>query len=135
MKTLIVEDDFTCRFLLSKLLDSYGQSHIAINGKEAVAAVRDAWDCGEPYDLICMDIMMPEMDGQMALQQIRQLEEDRGIQPSKGAKIIMTTAMGDMKNVSNAFHSLCDAYLTKPIIKGKLMETLQSLKLISPATV
>jgi len=135
MKTLIVEDDFTCRFLLNKLLDGFGQSHIAVNGKEAVAAVRAALDSGEPYDLICLDIMMPEMDGQMALTQIRQLEEEWAIQSSQGAKIIMTTALGDIKNVSKAFHGLCDAYLTKPIIKTKLIDTLQSLKLISPAMI
>jgi len=135
MKTLIVEDDFTCRFLLNKLLDSFGQSYIAVNGKEAVAAVRAAWDSGEPYDLICLDIMMPEMDGQMALKQIRQMEQERGILSSQGAKIIMTTALGDIKNVSKAFHGLCDAYLTKPIMKTKLTETLRSLKLISPVPV
>ncbi len=134
MKTLIVEDDFTCRFLLQKLLGGYGTTHIAINGKEAVAAVHIALECGEPYDLICLDIMMPQMDGHAALQKIRQLEEDKGILSSEGVKIIMTTALGDLKNISNAFHGLCDAYLTKPIIKCDLLKSLQTLKLISPAT-
>lgn len=135
MKTLIVEDDFPCRFLLQKLLGCYGPAYIAVNGKESVEAVRTALGGGEPYDLICMDIMMPEMDGQVALKQIRQVEEDHGIRSSQGVKIIMTTALGDMKNISQAFHSLCDAYLTKPIIKTKLIDTLQSLKLISPAMI
>ena len=131
MKTLIAEDDFTSRLLLQELLKSYGPSHVAVNGKEAVDAARIALEAGEPYDLICLDIMMPEMDGQEALQQLREQEKARGILPSDCAKIIMTTALADIKNVMTAYSSLCDAYLTKPIQKAKLMEELRKLKLIS----
>jgi two-component system chemotaxis response regulator CheY len=130
MKTLIVEDDFTCRFLLQKLLDSYGQCPIAVNGKEAVCAVKAAMDAGEPYDLICLDIMMPEMDGQAALKEIRGMEEAKGILSTRGSKIVMTTALDDMKNVSTAYNALCDGYLVKPIEKAKLTALLGKLKLV-----
>ncbi len=130
MKALIVEDDFTSRLLLQELLKNYGTSHIAVNGREAVAAVHAALQADEPYDLICLDIMMPEMDGQEALLQIREQEASKGILSSCGAKIIMTTALGDMKNLSTAFNSLCDAYLQKPIGKAKLIEELCKLNLI-----
>jgi two-component system chemotaxis response regulator CheY len=131
MKTLIVEDDFTSRLLLQELLKSYGPSHVAVNGKEAVEAVRLALEAGEPYGLICLDVMMPEMDGQAALRNIRAQEEARGIVSSCGAKIVMTTALGDVKSVSAAYSGLCDAYLQKPIQKAKLLEDLRKLKLIS----
>ncbi len=131
MKTLIVEDDFTSRLLLQELLKGYGPSHVAVNGKEAVEAVRAALEANEPYDLICLDIMMPEMDGQEALREIRALEDARGITSSYGAKIIMTTALGDLKNVSAAYGSLCDAYLVKPIEKVKLREELNKLELVT----
>ncbi|HQM44898.1 MAG: response regulator [Syntrophaceae bacterium] len=129
MKTLIVEDDFTSRLLLQELLKIYGPCHIAVNGKEAVEAARIALDSGEPYDLICMDIMMPEMDGQEALRRIRELEEDRGILSTYGTKIFMITALGDIRNVSDAYGNMCDAYLTKPIQQAKLQEELRKLKL------
>jgi len=131
MKTLIVEDDFTSRLLLQELLKGYGPSHVAVNGKEAVEATRLALEAGEPYDLICLDIMMPEMDGQQALRNIRAQEEARGIISSNGAKIVMTTALGDLKNVSAAYSGLCDGYLTKPIQKAKLLEELRKLGLMS----
>lgn len=130
MQALIVEDDFTSRLLMQELLKSYGPTHIAVNGKEALEAVRAALDRGEPYDLICLDIMMPKMDGQEALKQIRALEEAKGSGSSHEAKIIMTTALADLKNVSTAYNSLCDGYLTKPIQKAKLLEELRKLNLI-----
>ena len=129
MKTLIVEDDFTSRLLMQELLKSYGPSHVAINGKEAVAAAQTARESGEPYDLICLDIMMPEMDGQEALRRIRTSEELLGIQSCDGVKIIMTTAVTDLRHVSAAYYGLCDAYLTKPIDKSKLVATLKELGL------
>jgi two-component system chemotaxis response regulator CheY len=130
MKTLIVEDDFTSRLLLQEILKTYGAVHIAVNGKEAIQAVRAAMDAGEPYELVCLDIMMPVMDGREALKEIRDMEEGRGINSSHGAKIFMTTALDQMKSVIQAFHGLCDAYLFKPIDKTKLLEQLHASRLI-----
>ena len=130
MKILIVDDDFTNRLLMQELLKSYGSAHIGVNGKEAVEAVRISLEVGEPYDLICLDIMMPEMDGQQALKEIRALESAGGIVSTRGAKIMMTTALASLKNVSSAYSSLCDAYLVKPIQKARLLDELRKLKLI-----
>ena len=68
-----------------------------------------------PYQLICLDIMMPGMDGQSALQTTRGLENARGILSCDWAKIVMTTSLGDSQSVFSAFRSVCDGYLTKPI--------------------
>ena len=130
MRTLIVEDDFTSRLLLQSLLAPYGECHLAVNGREAVAAFRTAQKSGQAYDLICMDIMMPEMDGQTAVKEIRALEEAGGTLSTQGVKIIMTTALDDVKNVVESFKSLCDAYLFKPIDTGKLDAHLRELDLV-----
>ena len=131
MKTLIAEDDFTSRLLLQKLLEGYGTCHIAVNGREAVEAARLAIEEGEPYDLICMDIMMPEMDGQKALGEVRRLEQTSVVSGLGHAKIIMTTALADKANVMKACEQRCDGFLAKPIQKAKLEEDLRKLELIS----
>jgi two-component system, chemotaxis family, chemotaxis protein CheY len=131
MKTLIVEDDFTSRLLMQELLRGFGMAHIAVDGQEAVEAVRAALEANEPYDLICLDIMMPGMDGQQALKEIRAQEEAKGIFSTDGAKIIMTTALDDIQHKINAFSSLCDGYLTKPIRRDQLLAELRKYKLIS----
>lgn len=130
MKILIVEDDFTSRLLLQEILKDYGACHVAVNGQEAVDAARAARQAGEPYDFICLDIMMPELDGQDALRQIRADEEAQGVISTQGTKIMMVTALSDIKNVHTAYGSLCDGYLTKPIDKGNLLKQLRQLKLI-----
>jgi two-component system chemotaxis response regulator CheY len=129
MKTLIVEDDFTSRLLLQELLKHRGEVHIAVNGREAATAVQAAVTAGRPYDLICLDIMMPEMDGHGALGEIRRIEEAAGVRPGEGAKVMMTTALADPRNVIAAYRNLCDAYLVKPIDKARLLDTLRTLGL------
>lgn len=131
MKTLIVEDDFTSRLILQKLLAPYCECHVAVNGEEALSAYSAARENAADYDLICLDIMMPGMDGQSVLREIRQRENDAGIPLGKGVKIVMTTALGDKANVLEAFRGTCDAYLVKPFDKEKLLEVLRSLRFVS----
>lgn len=131
MKTLIVEDDFLVRALLTTLIAKYGECHVAVNGKEALDAVQSAFDENQPYDLICLDIMMPVMDGQETLLELRKMEEDMYISPSHITKVIMVTAVDDSKNMMKAFREgQCEAYLTKPVDKAKLIDHLKNLDLI-----
>lgn len=132
MKTLIVEDDFLVCALLTTLISKYGECHVAVNGKEAFEAIERAFDASQPYDLICLDIMMPVMDGQETLLELRKMEEDRYISPSHVTKVIMVTAVDDSKNMMKAFRDgLCEAYLTKPVDKAKLIDHLKTLDLIA----
>jgi len=131
MKSLIVEDDFTSRLLMQKFLAPYGESHVAVNGNEAIEAFTQAINSDEPYQLICLDIMMPEMDGHATLKEIRAFEENKGIMVGDGVKIIMTTALGDMDNKLTAVKEFCDAYLVKPIDRNKILELIDSFGLIN----
>jgi two-component system chemotaxis response regulator CheY len=130
LRVLLVEDDFTSRLLLQTFLSRYGECHIAVNGKEAVDAFRAALDAGQGYDLVCMDIMMPEMDGREAVRQVRALEEARGVLSTYGARIVMTTAIGDVREVIRCFRELCDAYLMKPIDLAELLRQMRSFRLV-----
>jgi two-component system chemotaxis response regulator CheY len=130
VKTLIVEDDFTSRLVLQTFLSRYGECHIAVNGREAVEAFGSALNSGEKYELICMDVMMPEMDGREALRQVREMEEARGIRFPAGVKVIMTTAVNDIKEVMRCFNEICDAYLVKPINLSELLAQVKSYHLV-----
>ena len=129
MKILVVEDDFISRKLLVKSLSGYGECDVAVNGREAIDAFALALNDGPRYDLICLDIMMPEVDGLEALKKIRALETERGIGELDGVKIIMTTALGDKTDILEAFTSGCEAYLVKPLDRDSLNRTLKELGL------
>jgi two-component system chemotaxis response regulator CheY len=120
MRILIVEDDPICSLILEKSLESVGETETAANGEIGLNAVHAAFLDGRPFDLICLDIMMPKLDGQALLKEIRALEVEHRVAPDKGAKIIMTTALNDQHNVVEAIPR-CDAYLTKPIDRAQLM--------------
>lgn len=131
MKCLIAEDDFISRRVLSELLSPYFNCEIAVDGEETVASFKLAHEAKKPYDLICLDIMMPRLDGREALRQIRALEKEMGVPGNCEAKIIMTTALDDAKTVFDTYYQGgATAYLVKPISKTKLLAEIRSLGLI-----
>jgi two-component system chemotaxis response regulator CheY len=79
MKTLIVEDDLISRKLMVKYLTQYSKCDVAVNGEEALQYFNMALNEGQLYDLITLDIMMPKMDGQQVLKEIRRIESEKGI--------------------------------------------------------
>jgi two-component system chemotaxis response regulator CheY len=131
LKMLVVEDELTSRLVLQDLLSKYGECHVAVTGEEAVKAFRMALADAAPYELICMDIRMPGMDGVEAVSQIRAVETDDGVLSSNGVKIIMQTGVEEPKDVVASYHALCDAYLVKPIKKSSLLDALSKMGLIA----
>ena len=130
MRILIAEDDFISRKYMMRFLSKYGECDVTVDGTEAIEAFIMALENGEGYDLICLDIMMPVVDGYQALQRIREIEKERGIPEEKAVKIIMTTALSEGKNVTKAFSLGCTAYAGKPIDQEKFENELRKLDLI-----
>ena len=130
MKILIAEDDLTSRKFLFKLLSNYGECDIVVDGLEALDAFLMSIKDNEPYNLICLDIMMPKLDGVKVLKSIRDYEIQKNIAPQQRSKIIMTTALSDIQYVQKAFDIGCDAYDAKPIDIDKFIEVLKKLELI-----
>ncbi len=130
MRVLIVEDEFVSRMQLKCFLEPYGSCDIAINGQEAIEAHRLAIKENKPYSLICLDIKMPEMDGHEVLSVIRDYEETVKLDAHQKAKIFMTSAVSDPKNVFKAFQGLCDEYVAKPVDPDKLKQLLENHNLV-----
>jgi two-component system, chemotaxis family, chemotaxis protein CheY len=132
LKILIVEDDFMVRQVLRDILEIYGTVDIAVNGEEALQAFRVAWRKKAPYDLICMDIMMPVMDGNEALQKIREVEKAMGIHGREEVKVIMITALDDAKTVVRAYaKGGATSYIVKPIEKERIINEITEIGLLS----
>ncbi len=130
MKILMAEDDFASRKFMDNYLSQYGECDVTVDGEEAVDAFMMALEDDEPYDLICLDVMMPVMDGYQVLKAIRDIETQRGISKKKRVKVIMTSALNEERNVKTAFELGCEAYSGKPIDVEKFDKLLKKLELI-----
>ena len=124
MKSLVVEDEFTSRAQLQHFLQEFGSCDVAVNADEALKAFRLSRANDAPYDLICLDIGLPDKDGKEILSEIRGMEDSAGVPQSQRTRIFMTTALSDYSSISKSFQNLCDEYLKKPILKDKLVELL-----------
>jgi len=127
LRFLIVDDDMTNRKLLSTMLEDIGICDIAVNGEEAVRHFRERMEEDRAYDVIFLDIKMPVMDGHEALKEIRTIEERNSILLGDGVKVVMVTALGDKKNILDAFHEGCEYYLVKPFQQQKIFELLSEM--------
>jgi two-component system chemotaxis response regulator CheY len=124
MKILVAEDDSASRLLMQQLLKSYGEVDTAINGRDAIAIFHLAMAQGESYHLVFLDIMMPEVDGHGVLREIRKMDDKEN-----PARVIMTTALANLENVTKAIKESCDAYIVKPITKAVLIDKMRSVGL------
>jgi len=132
MKILIAEDDRINGKVLIKMTAKYGNADLVENGQEAVDRFLQAHADQKPYDLILMDIMMPEIDGLHAVRIIREKELAMQIPQTGRGKIVMTTALDDPRTVIKAlYESDANAYLVKPISAKALADELRLLKLIA----
>lgn len=131
MKILIAEDDRISRSFLQKFMANYGEVEVAVDGMEAVDIYMDAIKNNEPFDLLCLDIMMPKVDGLKVLKVIRQLETQNKQAGENRLKIIMMTALADIGYVDEAFRLGCDAYASKPVDTEKVEEAMKNLGLLA----
>jgi two-component system, chemotaxis family, chemotaxis protein CheY len=127
MRILITEDDFASRRYLHRLLSQFGKCDLTVDGMEALDAFLLAMDEGQPYELVCLDIMMPKVDGTKVLKAIREIEKQKDITDEKKVKVIMTTALSDSEIVKRTFDSGCEAYATKPIDEEKFLRVMNKL--------
>lgn len=129
MKILIVEDEYAARAMIEYFLEPYGKIDVAVNGTEAVNFLKKSYEDNEKYNLVCIDIRLPDMDGHEVLVELKKIEAESGINHADRTITFMTTALEDPKNVARAFYNLCDEYLSKPVRKNELDELISRYNL------
>jgi len=129
MKSLVVDDDFTCSYIFQTQLSRYGKCDTVTNGWDALNAYESSLNKGDPYHLIIIDIMMPDMNGYEVLKNIRVLEAQRKISFPFCSKIILATGLDDIENrqIEQKLDELSEAYLVKSNDNNALLEKLNLL--------
>ncbi|MBF0423027.1 MAG: response regulator [Magnetococcales bacterium] len=131
MKTLIADDDESSRRLLQNILSPYGECVLTESSSKAVELFKHSYEQRQPFQLVCLDIMMPDIDGQAALAMMRDFEKDHNVSQNDKTIIIMITALNSMQTVVSSFEDGgCNAYLTKPITRRSLINKIKKYGLI-----
>ena len=123
---LIADDNLANRTLLDHLLRQYGSCTFATNGLEAVKRYQHSWEEEQPFSVIFMDVMMPEMNGTDALRMIREFEATQGIPM---VNVIMVSALRDGDNIQQSRSAGAQHYLIKPFREKEIFSLLSSFGL------
>lgn len=123
MRILLIDDEPIALKKLELMLTNVGACDSAMNGIEATEHFVEAIGNGQPYDLITIDIELPDITGLELLNRFCLLEEKNGITPSKK---IMVTAHSNVDYVVKA-KDKCDAFVVKPLRKATLLQKIKEL--------
>jgi signal transduction histidine kinase/CheY-like chemotaxis protein len=116
LRVLVAEDGDVNRMVAQRLLEKRGHTTVLVdNGREALQAIQR-----ERFDLVLMDVQMPEMDGFAATRAIRDLERERG----GHVPIVAMTAHAMRGDREKCLEAGMDAYLAKPMRSAELDELL-----------
>lgn len=127
MKFLIAEDDFVSRKFIQKVLSRYGECDVVVDGLEALDVFLMSLDEENYYNVVFLDIMMPNLDGLKVLENIRKLEKQYNLSDDKKVKIVMTTALDSAQKVMKSFEEGSQAYAVKPLDVEKILKVLENM--------
>ena len=134
MRTLIVDDQESNIKVLEKQLTRFGECDHAVSGKRALEKAAGAMAEGRRFDLICLDIMMPEMDGHAVLVELNKLDDRQGLSGSDRTRIVMVSGASPKDHLFKAFREECDAFIRKPIDRKELLNQIHELGLVDADT-
>ena len=130
MKTLVVDDDELGRMLLTTFFDDFGHCDQAENGKLALDLYEAAVAEENPYDLVCLDIVMPVMDGMTTLRNLREIEQQ---QKRKRTMVFVISARNSISDIEDAFfEGDCDDYIVKPFSRESIRKMLERHNMMQP---
>lgn len=130
MRFLIVDDDQNCRKIMQFFLRPYGEIIAVANGNEALAQHLQALTENKPFDIVYLDMVMPDLNGLEFLEILRNREKEHAAE--KAVPVVMLSGNSQTSNINVAKSFGVVEYLLKPICEKRLIQGLERLELIDP---
>jgi two-component system chemotaxis response regulator CheY len=129
---LVVDDDELGRLILQEFLSEFAPCDCAVNGREALEFFEKALEGGSPYDLICVDLVMPEMNGLAFIRKIRAIEKTHPFYTDHRTKIFVISASDSQWDKADLIlDNLCEDFISKPFNRNALRANLLKNDLIN----
>jgi len=125
MKILVVDDEVVSRKKMKMIMDGLGECEAVECGNDAITAYQNAWEKWSPFDLITLDISMPDMNGTEVLSTIRKIETQKDIPDHRRVKVFMVTSHSDRETIITCVQAGCDDFITKPFNRDTVFKKLQ----------
>ncbi|MHB2155932.1 response regulator [Calditrichota bacterium GD2] len=133
MRILVAEDVQLMQKLLKRLLDPFGEVTLVKTGREAFSRFQEAINSKKYFNLVCLDLNLPEINGLEVLKNIRAAEKLNHVPIKERAKVVVVSSTNDADVVMKAINLGCNGYIVKPFSKDKIINELKKLGLISSA--
>ncbi len=130
INALIVEDVFLIQRVIERFIEPYGVFTVSNNGKEALKKYAEFFFNGNAFNLVCLDIYLPEMNGLDVLSNIRKFEDEIKLKSEERCKIIIISSVTHPATVQQAYKLGCDYYVAKPFSKEDIVNALKKIKMI-----
>ena len=124
MNVLIIDDDLVSRLKMEKIFQTIASIKSASNGKNGFELFKSSLENKVEFDIIVLDIGLPDIGGVEILKEMRQLETENALQESK---IIMVTSHADRETVIQCIQAGCSEHLVKPFDRKAVMEKCKNL--------
>jgi len=115
MKTLVIDTDRAIMDAVSAIFCKKGGCDWAEDGEKGLDMIKSAFKQGQPYDLIVLEIVLPEVSGYTIIKEVRNLELNMNISPIDEVKIIVLTYRSDEPTLLQAFRNGATGWVSKPI--------------------
>jgi len=131
MKILVIDKDPAISKLFEELPIDITELQVLRSGDAAIGGVKNALKRRDPFELISIDIDLPDMDGRQVILEIRKMEKEFLTPGTDRAFVMMLTAMADEKSVKTSFAAGCNAFVIKPFKVETIIKTLTKSNLKS----
>ena len=131
MKILIIDDDPNVKNSIEKLPIQIDELQAIRSGDAAIRGVKNALKRQDPFELITVDIELPDMDGRQVVLEIRKMELEYATTKERSAVILVLTAKADEKSVKTSFAAGANSFIVKPFKPETIIKTLAKSRLKS----